>query len=348
MVDELRIIISAPLEPEQVERIAAADPRITVSYRPDLLLPARHTGDYIGDPSYQMTDEQEAEFQKYIRDGQVLLGVPRGRSSVFRSAIEDNPELVWVHTYAAGGGAQVKAAKLSEHDLERVIFTTSAGAHGDSLTEFAVLGALAGLKDLPKLQRLQRERAWSERWPTKQLSDATVVIVGMGHIGREMAARFLAFGSTVVGVNRSLREVPGVEMYTIDALQEQAARADVMVNCLPGAVGTENLINAEVLAALPEGTTFVSVGRGRCVDEEALVSGLQSGRIGFAAMDVFAVEPLPKESALWDLPNVIIAPHTMALTKHESARIVDVFIENAIALLDGKPMQNVVDKVLFY
>lgn len=347
-MDELRVIISAPLEPELVERISAADPRIKVNYRPDLLLPLRHSGDYIGDTSFQMTDEQESEFQQYIRDGQVMLGVPRGRSSAFRSAIEDNPDLIWVHTYAAGGGAQVKAAKLSDQDLERVIFTTSAGAHAESLTEFALLGALAGLKDLPRLQRQQRAREWAARWPSNQLSDATVVIVGMGHIGREMAERFLAFGSTVVGVNRSLREVPGVEMHTIDELEEQAARADVLVNCLPGAVGTENLINAEVLAALPAGATFVSVGRGRCVDEEALIAGLQAGQIGFAAMDVFAVEPLPQDSPLWDLPNVLISPHTMALTKNESARIVEIFLQNALALLEGEPMKNVVDKVLFY
>ncbi len=344
----MRIVIAAPIPADQVQRIVDADERFEVINRPDLMPPLDAPRTFDGTIEWTPTDEQEAEYQQMIRSANVLLGVPRGRSWQFKAAVEENPDLQWVHTHAAGGGAQVRAAKFEPEDLARVKFTTSAGAHAKTLAEFSLLGVLAGMKDLPRLQRLQRDREWGARLPVRQVSDSTVLVVGMGNIGREVAKRFLELGAEVIGVNRSMRDVEGVEMHLIDEIELVAPRADAIINCLPGAVGTDNLISADVLTALPEGAVLVSVGRGRCIDEEKLIELLQSGHIAFAAMDVFVTEPLPQESPLWDLPNVIIAPHTMAYSATEVNRIVDIFIDNAKALIDGKPMRNVVDKELFY
>jgi phosphoglycerate dehydrogenase-like enzyme len=117
---------------------------------------------------------------------------------------------------------------------------------------------------------------------------------------------------------------------------------------LPGTPATEKLVSAAVLDAVRPGTTLVSVGRGTVIDEDALVGALRDGRVGFAALDVFAVEPLAEDSPLWDLPNVLVSPHTAALDEAEDRRIAELFVENARRLLDGEPLRNVVDTVEFY
>jgi phosphoglycerate dehydrogenase-like enzyme len=125
-------------------------------------------------------------------------------------------------------------------------------------------------------------------------------------------------------------------------------RVDGIVVTLPGTAATERLVSADVLAAVRPGTTLVNVGRGTVIDEDALVGALRDGRIGFAALDVVATEPLHPASPLWDLPNVLISPHIAALTPAEGRRIAELFADNATRLLDGRRMRNVVDTVEFY
>jgi len=137
-------------------------------------------------------------------------------------------------------------------------------------------------------------------------------------------------------------------MHVTADLIEVATRADAIINCLPGAIGTDKLISADVLAATPPGVIVVSLGRGTCVDEDAMIANLRSGHISFAALDVFDKEPLPADSPLWDFPNVLLSPHMIALSVHETDRIIDLFIDNAKALLDGAPMRNLLNKKLFY
>jgi phosphoglycerate dehydrogenase-like enzyme len=133
-----------------------------------------------------------------------------------------------------------------------------------------------------------------------------------------------------------------------DELPAVVARVDGIVVTLPGTAATEKLVSAEVLDAVRPGATLVNVGRGTVVDEDALVGALRDGRIGFAALDVFAVEPLDPASPLWDLPNVLISPHNATLTPAEGRRIAELFADNATRLLDGRPLRNVVDTVEFY
>ncbi len=117
---------------------------------------------------------------------------------------------------------------------------------------------------------------------------------------------------------------------------------------LPGTEATYRLLGEPFFAALRPGATLVSVGRGTVIDEDALVAALQDGRVGFAALDVFAVEPLPEDSALWTLPNVVMTPHTAANSEHEERLIAELFADNARRLLDGEPLRNVVNTVDFY
>lgn len=349
-MDKLRVVVAKPLAAEIAERIRSAEPRIELVLEPDLLPPMRWPSDHDGDPAFQRTPEQQQRFDELVDSADVLYGIPDTKPSALQRTAQVNPNLKWVQTMAAGGGAQVKAAGLTAEQLQRITFTTSAGVHADTLAEFALFGVLAGAKDLPKLLDHKARHHWSEsRWVMKQVADMKVVVVGMGAIGQRCAKRFADLGATVIGVNRSIKPVTDVaKLYTSDQIVEASRGADALVNALPGAVGTEGLISREVLEALNPGAIIASVGRGVCVDEQALIELAGSGQIGFAALDVTAVEPLPEDSPLWDLPNVVISPHTAANSDMEDDRIAELFIANAKAFLDGGKMRNVVNTELFY
>lgn len=347
--DRLKVFVATPLEPELCGLLTDLEPRIDLVVEQDLLAPMRWPGDHEGDPSFERTPEQQARFEELCDAADALYGIPDTKPAALARTVRANPGLRWVHTMAAGGGAQVKAAGLSPQEMAAVEFTTSAGAHGDTLAEFALFGVFAGAKDLPRLQRQQRNREWSTRWAMKQVSEMTVLVVGMGNIGRTTAARFAALGARVIGVNRSLREVDGVEqVYPTAELARVVSSADAIINTLPQASDTDGLISAEVFVNVKPGVIFASTGRGTCVDEDALVAALADGRVGFAALDVFAVEPLPADSPLWGMDNVIVSPHTGALNDGEDELIARMFAENAGRLLDGEPLVNAIDRVHFY
>jgi len=346
---KLTVGICAVMTETQAERLTAADKRLDVRWEADLYAPQRFEGDYQGDLNWHRTPEQQALYDTICNSADALLGIPDPADpSSLRRCVETNPNLLWLHTMAAGGGGQVRAANLSAADLDRLVITTSAGVHAVPLSEFAIYGVLAGAKALPVMLERQRQHLWGERFMLREIADMNIVVVGMGGIGRLVAQRFNYLGAHVIGVNRTLRDVPDVEMHTTADLIEVVTRADAIINCLPAALGTQQLISAEVLAAAKPSVIFVSLGRGSCVDETALIEGLRSGHISFAALDVFEHEPLPSDSPLWDLPNALISSHMIALSVHEMDRIIDLFIANAKALLDGTPMRNLLNKELFY
>jgi phosphoglycerate dehydrogenase-like enzyme len=153
----------------------------------------------------------------------------------------------------------------------------------------------------------------------------------------------------VIGVHRRPVEAEGVErVEPVERLAQVAAEVDAIVLALPGTPSTERMLSREVLAGIKPGATIVNVGRGTTVDEPALIEALEDGRVGFAALDVFAVEPLPASSPLWDMAQVVIAPHTAGVDGHESRLVAELFAENATRLLDGEPLRNAVDTVEFY
>jgi phosphoglycerate dehydrogenase-like enzyme len=183
----------------------------------------------------------------------------------------------------------------------------------------------------------------------RQVEDLTVLVVGLGGIGAETARRLSGLGATVWGTTRSGAAVPGVDrLIQIADLAEAARDVDAIIVTLPGTAQTHHLVGAQVLERVRPGTILVSVGRGTVVDERALLSALDDGRIGFAALDVFEAEPLPAESRLWSHPRVLVSPHTAALNSREEERIARRFAENAGRLLDGAPLRSVVDTVEFY
>jgi phosphoglycerate dehydrogenase-like enzyme len=348
MPPTIKVVLATPLERSLRHLVTDVDPSVDLLADDSLLPPQRFAGDHAGDPGFRRTSVQQAAFERLLSKADIFYGIP-DTPATLATAVRANPGLRWVHTMAAGGGAEIKAANLTAAELRRVLFTTSAGVHGGTLAEFAIFGVLAGAKDLARLQAQQAARQWTGRWAMKQVHEQTVLVVGLGGIGRDVARLAKALGATVLGAKRHVEPVPNVdEVHPITALPELVGRADAIVFTLPGTAATHGLYGAEMIAATKPGAVIVNVGRGTVIDETSLIGGLQSGQLGSAFLDVVAVEPLPVDSPLWAMPQVVIAPHTAALSPHEDRRIAELFATNLRRLLDGKELLNVVDIDHFY
>ncbi|GGN23246.1 D-2-hydroxyacid dehydrogenase [Streptomyces fuscichromogenes] len=345
----LRVAVTAPLSEDDRAHIQALEPRVDFVVDHDLLPPMRWPADFSGDPSWLRDAARQRAYEEAVDSADALYGIPDVDPRALARTVRANPRLRWVHTMAAGGGGQVKAAALTAAELDRVAFTTSAGVHGRPLAEFAVFGVLAGAKDLSRLIRQQRDRAWTGRWTMGQVSRQTVLLLGLGGIGRAVAASLHALGASVIGTSRRDVTVPGVAaVIHPDRITEVAPTVDAVVNTLPGTTATEHLVGKTFFDALRPGACLVNVGRGSVVDEAALLDALDSGRVGFAALDVFETEPLPADSPLWTHDQVLISPHTAALDASEERLIAELFTANATRLLDGKDLLNRVNTVEFY
>lgn len=349
ITDRLRVAVAAPLSEENCARVRELEPRIDLVVDQSLLPPMRWPADFAGDPAWRRTPRQQRSYEALLDSADALYGIPDVDPSALARTVRANARLRWVHTMAAGGGSQVRAAGLGAAELDRVAFTTSAGVHGQPLAEFALFGVLAGAKDLPRLSRQQRAHEWSGRWTMKQVSEQTVLVLGLGGIGRVVAAKLHALGARVVGTSRRDVTVPGVsEVVSPDRLAEVAPAVDAIVNTLPGTEATEHLLDKRFFDALRPGATLVNVGRGNVVDEAALIEALDSGQVGFAALDVFEAEPLPAASPLWDHDQVLVSPHTAALNAAEDRLIAELFAANATRILEGHSLLNRVNTVEFY
>jgi phosphoglycerate dehydrogenase-like enzyme len=267
-----------------------------------------------------------------------------------REVVRAHPQVRFVQGTAAGTGEVVRRAGLTADDLERVQVASSVGVHASQLAEWAIFGLLAFAKGLPRLLADQAAHRWGP-YPVRELDGEHLVIVGLGQIGRQTARYARALGMRVTGVRRQHGNAPDPdvdELRSVDELGDIFPTCDAVVLALPNTAETAGLVTRDLLAALPTHAIVVNVGRGRTVDEEGLVDALRAGRLGGAALDVFATEPLPADSPLWDLPNVLISPHTAALSVRENERIVELFVENLQRYRRGESVRNRIDPRHFY
>ncbi|MET0979184.1 MAG: D-2-hydroxyacid dehydrogenase [Paeniglutamicibacter terrestris] len=350
MTSQTIVAIAVPLEAELVERIRAVDPSVTVLYEPELLPPERFPADHAGDPAFRRTAGQEERYWAMLTAADVLYGFPNESPDGLARIARENPRLRWVHAMAAGAGGAVRASGLDQQALQKFKITTSAGVHALPLAEFAALGVLNGLKRTPELARDQTAKVWPQlRTPTRLVNGSTLVVTGLGEIGLETARIARALGMKVSGTKRTVEPIEGIEKVTDNAgLTTLLATADAVVNTLPGTPFTERLFNRDVFAAMKPGTVFVNVGRGTVVDEQALLEALENGQVSYACLDVFAVEPLPQDSPLWNHPRVMVSPHTSALSEAENRLIAERFCANLRTVLDGGTPPHLVDTVHFY
>jgi phosphoglycerate dehydrogenase-like enzyme len=331
-----RVVIATPLEPELVERLRAVDRRLEIAFEPELLPPPRWASDHIGDPSFRRSPEQEARFTELVAGAEIVLGFPREDPAQIPWLVRTAPNLRFVQATFAGAGQQLAAAGLPREDVERIAWASSSGIHGTPLGEWALFGILALTKGLPRLEADKRDRHWTH-YPVDEVRGTTVLIVGLGEIGREVARLAEAFGMTVLSTRRSEGD--------LDAL---LPRADSVVITLPLTDETRGMFDRRRIGLLRPGAILVNIGRGPVVDEDALIEALRSRRLRGAALDVYATEPLPTDSPLWELDNVILSPHTAAQSVHENERIVELFAENLRRYLAGEELRSRIRTDLFY
>ncbi len=341
------IAVTSFFEEEFVRRIQEVDEDLEVLYRPDLVPPPRWEGDHNGPEVWERTPEEEEEFLGMLAEAEVLYDFPRGHVG---DLMEVAQKLRWVQGSMAGAGEVARAAGLVETD---VVVTTASGIYSGPLAEFVLMGMLQHAKDLDLLRRDKATKTWRQG-TTGTLERKTLCVVGTGSIGRAIADRSRPFGMRVVGVKRAVGEDDAAwasfdELYTTENLPDALAGADFVALTLPGTPQTEGLFDAEAIAAIKPGAFFANVGRGKVVVESALVEALQGGHLSGAALDVFEVEPLPAESPLWQMENVVISAHTTDVVPDLiNAAQADLFCENLRRYLTGEELVNVLDKRLLY
>lgn len=248
--------------------------------------------------------------------------------------------LRWVHLFQAGVD-RILCPELIESGIT---LTCAKGAHAVPIAEHTFAFMLAHVKELVRHRQAQRERIW-DRHALGELYGKTLCVVGLGNIGSEVARRSACFGMHVVGTRRSGAPVPYVErVVPPDRLAEVLSDADYVVLTLPFSPETKGMIGVREIAWMKPGAFVINVCRGQVLDHRALINALKSGHVAGAGLDATDPEPLPAESELWHLPNVIITPHDSAMSCVVRDRAVDMFCENLKRYHNGEPLLQVVDK----
>jgi glyoxylate/hydroxypyruvate reductase A len=257
------------------------------------------------------------------------------------------PHVRWIQATSAGIGEMLARRGLLDSSIT---FTTASGVHASALAEFCVMGMLVFVKDLPRLKAGQAAHRW-ERYCARELRGMTLGVIGLGNVGREVARMGRALGMRVIGTKRTIPAdgVPHVErVLPPERTGEVLREADVLVVIVPQTAGTRRLLGEPELRSMKRGAILINIARGAVVDEPALIAALRDGHLGGAALDVFAKEPLPADSPLWDLPNVIVSPHSASTVPAENARLADLFCENLRRYLDDKPLINLFERERLY
>jgi phosphoglycerate dehydrogenase-like enzyme len=306
-------------------------------------------------------DEDRAEVARAAPGLNVVTGLTR-EQALERAAEADGadasyatPEflraatkLAWLHSHSAGVDRYVATEELAEDDS--IVLTNARGVHGPAIADHVFAMLLALTRDLPVHLAARSEGAWNtdgsgELRPIA-LQGRTLLVVGLGGIGTEVARRAHGFGMRVIATRRG--DDPGPEF--VERVGKAAdlhgflGESDVVVLCVPLTPETERMIDARAFEAMKPGSYLVNIARGKVVDTEALLGALRSGRLAGACLDVTDPEPLPRDHALWSFPNVVITPHVASDAELTSERGRALFLENLRRFDAGEPLLNVVDK----
>jgi phosphoglycerate dehydrogenase-like enzyme len=337
----VKILITSYLEPDYVEQIRQVDPSVRVVFEPALIAEPRYAADHKGHP-FERSAEQEAHWQQLLGEADVLFDFDQ-------THLDDLPDLAtkarWLQTTSSGVARFLDVRRYRER-MPNTVFTNAAGIHAQPLAEFCFMVMTMFNKDFLKVLEDQKSKHW-ERYSGSELSDRSLVIVGLGQVGQEVARLARAFRMNTIGLKRSVDGLRADDLHvdrllTQDALHDVLPCAEYLVLIAPHTDATENLIGEKELALMPEGAVLINIGRGALVDEAALANALERGHLRGAGLDVFETEPLPRESPLWHLPNVIVSPHSASTTDRENQRITDIFCENLKRFLAGEALINVV------
>jgi phosphoglycerate dehydrogenase-like enzyme len=326
-METISVLVSTPIDEELLNRIAAISPRVKVQNIWDL-----SRADFRGDSS------AKDKLDIALADVEVVYGIRLPRELIARA-----PKLKWVQVMSAG------VDRFLDSDFRRspVILTNVSGIHATPISEFVMEQMLMFAKNALLCFELKQKRQW-QRYSPSTLRGKTVGIVGLGHIGKEVARLSKAFGMRVIATRRSkprTQHTRNVDlMLPRQELPRLLAESDYVVITLPYTHETDKLFGETELKTMKPSAYLINIGRGGIIDEDALVRALSEKRIAGAGLDVFATEPLPPESKLWELPNLLFSPHVSGDMEDYIARATEVFCNNLRRYLEGKRLLNVVDK----
>ena len=277
------------------------------------------------------------DVEKHLLDAEVIAGIPRVIPNLSFAK-----KLKWVHSFSAGMDSVLTPELVSSP----VLASNSSGIHATPVAEHIIAFLLIFTRQFKRSFQNQQEKIWQKIDELTELKDKVILVIGLGKIGSEAARLASCFGAYVIALDTPDKEKPSFvkELATEEHLLAFLGRADFVVLCLPYTKDTRHFMNKERLEAMQSHAVLLNIGRGGVVDEPALITALRENRIGGAALDVTEEEPLPQESPLWSMENVIITPHHSRISERYMERAIELFCENLKAYLKGEKLPNLVDK----
>jgi phosphoglycerate dehydrogenase-like enzyme len=285
--------------------------------------------------------ERREDLSDAIVDANVYMGW-LGRE-IFLAA----EDLQWIQSPSSGVNHYLAIPELVESD---VLLTSAVGTHSVCLAESVMAMILAFTRGIKAGLEAQHQHRWAGREIRRtlvELTGGTIGIVGFGSVGRAVAKRAAAFDMRVLAVDLYTDDPPDTleALWPNDRLHEMLSQSDYVVVTVPWTPKTEGMIGPEEIAAMKEGAILVGISRGGVIDQDAMADALRRGHLKAAGLDVFKPEPLPEDSELWDMDNLIITPHAAGGTQYEGERVLEIFRENLERFLhDDLPLRNQVDK----
>ena len=294
--------------------------------------------DKFPEANFRTAHRHDGDFAEAVGEADVIFSYAYSLSD---SLIAGAGNLKWIQAQTTGVDGIVDLPSLRPD----VILTTTRGIHAAAVSETALIHMLALARDMKKAMQNQDNEVW-ERWRANLLEGKAVGILGIGTISEDLAPKCKAFGMTVIGFS-ARRDVAGFDRIDDrDKLQEIAPELDYLVNLIPHTAETQNMLGAELWAAMKPTSYFVNVGRGETVDDAALIDALNRGEIAGAGLDVFVAQPLPPGHPYWAMANVNITPHNGGRYEGIIEKKLPIFETNLRAFLAGTPDQmiNVVER----
>lgn len=286
-----------------------------------------------------------AEASAHLQDTHIIFGPADANSPKSAKAA---PNLKWFASYFAGVDPLLKDGVLNED----VILTNGSGAYGVTIAEHLTMVTLMLMRRNLEYQQLVANKVFRNDLKIRSIYGSTIVICGTGDIGSKFAQRLRPFcPAKIIGINRTGQTAEGFdEIYPINEIDSILPLADVFALTLPGTPLTNNLITRERLALMMDTAFLINIGRGNCLDQDALVEALNAGRLAGAALDVFRTEPVPQDDPVWNTPNLLFTPHcsgqmTLAYTRDT---LVDLFCENLTRFCQGQNLLHVIDRAQAY
>jgi phosphoglycerate dehydrogenase-like enzyme len=278
------------------------------------------------------------ELMKHLPDMEILvIFVGKFEAELLGLA----PNLKWIQTITAG----VDNLPLKEINDRRIILTNARGVHKIQMAEFAIAAMINFARNFHVMQRNQIKGVWDRSMPQTEIYGKAVGIIGLGSIGEEIARKASFFGMRVLGVRKNPQPMKYVDqVYGIEEMDAVFQQCDYIINLLPLTAGTQKLIDKRFFASMKKTACFINIGRGPTVNQADLVDALKSNQIGGLVADVYEEEPLPEDSPLWKLENVILAPHIAGASPNYMKRAMDIIRHNLkVYVSQSGKMMNVVD-----